>query len=75
MVISTVKILVASGIMGATAYMAFGRLNNFMNTNLSLLLAILAGVIVYSLLILSLKVPEVEEIIGLVKDKLKRSEV
>jgi len=75
MVISTVKILLASGIMGVAASLAFGWFNNFMSTNISLLFAILVAVIVYSLLILSLKVPEVEEMTKLVKDKLQRREV
>lgn len=69
MVISTVKILVASGIMGTAASITFIRLSNYLGSNLSLLLAILIGVIVYGLLILVLKIPEAEEIIRLIKDK------
>lgn len=66
---AAVKILLASVVMGAFAYLAFRWFNNYRSANLSLLFAILVGIIVYSLLILTLKVPEVEEIIGLVKQK------
>lgn len=73
--ISAVKILFASGVMGAFASLAFRWFNDYMSTNVKLLFAILVGIIVYSLQILMLKVPEVEEIIRLVKQKFKIREM
>lgn len=66
-----VKILAMSLLMGLMAFGTYGVLHGTVSDNLALVLSVGVGVIVYGLSILLLKIPEVESILSLGKEKLK----
>jgi putative peptidoglycan lipid II flippase len=70
--ISFFKILFASLIMGLLAKLGFNYLNLILSQNLSLLFAIILGVISYFILIYFMRIDDVDAIIKSFKDKLTK---
>jgi putative peptidoglycan lipid II flippase len=70
---SFVKIVVASLVMGLLAKWVYEVLLLYLSANISLLLAIAIGAGVYFVLIYFMKIKEVEEIIRLAKQELKKA--
>jgi putative peptidoglycan lipid II flippase len=71
--ISFIKILCASLVMGVIAKVFYDILLNNINANLSLILSIGIGAVVYFIIIYFMKIEEVDIIVNAVKKKLKRS--
>ena len=72
-VISFIKILCASLVMGAMAKLAYDILLKHIGANLSLIAAIIVGAAVYFVIIYFMKIDEVDSMIDAVKRKLKRN--
>lgn len=72
-VISFIKILCASLIMGAIAKLAYDVLLKYISGNLSLIAAIIVGATVYFVIIYFMGIEEVDSMIDAVKKKLKRN--
>ncbi len=71
--ISFIKILFASLVMGILAKLSYGILIKYVAINLSLLLSIIVGVVIYFIMIYFLKIEEVDSIIEGVKNKFTRT--
>ena len=71
--ISFIKILFASLVMGILAKLSYGILIKYVAINLSLLLSIIVGVVIYFIMIFFLKIEEVDSIIEGVKNKFTRT--
>ncbi len=71
--ISSIKVLCASLIMGVVAKFSYDVLLKYTGANLSLILAIIIGAIVYFVLIYFMRIEEVDSMIDTVKNKFKRS--
>lgn len=71
--ISSIKILCASLIMGVVAKLSYDVLLKYIGANLSLILAIIIGAVVYFFLIYCMGIEEVDSMISAVKKKFKRS--
>lgn len=71
--ISFIKILFASLVMGILAKLSYGILIKYVAINLSLLLSIIVGVVIYFIMIFFLKIEEVDSIIEGVKNKSTRT--
>lgn len=70
--VKVAKILVASLAMGVSVYFLYNQLAGSIGKNLSIVLAVVCGVGVYSILIYAFKFEEVEKYLALVKGKMKR---
>lgn len=68
---SFMKIIVASVIMGFLAYISFSYAKLLLNENISLIIAIGFGALVYGILILLMRIPEVDSILNILKKKIK----
>lgn len=66
------KIIVASLAMGISVYLLYNQLIRRIGQTPSIILAVLCGVIVYSLLIFAFKFEEVEKFLVLIKGRMKR---
>jgi putative peptidoglycan lipid II flippase len=73
MVVSFVKILGASLVMGIIAYIANNILLRCLGANLSLIVSICIGVVVYLVTICFMKIEEVDTLVNAVKKKLKKN--
>jgi putative peptidoglycan lipid II flippase len=73
--ISLIKVSIASVIMGVLARLVYRLLLDSMSSNLSLILSIGIGVMVYFILVYFMKVDEVKDILTIFKRKLKKSNV
>lgn len=71
--ISSIKVLCASLIMGVVAKFSYDVLLKYIGDNLSLILAIIIGAVVYFILIYFMRIEEVDSMINAVKKKFKRS--
>ena len=69
-VVSFVKILSVSLVMGLIAKLSFNELSNNLGQNLALLVSIGIGVLVYGLLIYFMRIKEVDTLVEVVKEKL-----
>ena len=69
--ISFIKILVSSLVMGVLAYLAYNLSLSHVNGNLSLIISICIGALVYSLIIYFMKIDEVDSLVNSAKKKLK----
>lgn len=67
------KISFASLVMGATAWFSFHQLEAMAGTKLGVMASILLSAVVYGLLILCLKIPEVDQIVQAVWKKIRRA--
>lgn len=72
-VISFIKILCASLVMGVIAKLSYDILLKHISENVSLIAAIIVGAVVYFSLIYFMGIEEVDSMIKAVKKKLKRS--
>lgn len=72
---SAIKILIASSAMGAGAYFSYVRLSVGVGQTLGLLIAIGIGTCLYGGMIIVMKVPEVDEIIVMIKSKINNDSV
>ncbi|PKM96275.1 MAG: murein biosynthesis integral membrane protein MurJ [Firmicutes bacterium HGW-Firmicutes-1] len=72
---SSIKILIASVIMGAGSYFSYHRLISGVGHTLGLFIAIAIGVLLYGAIILAMKVPEIEEIIIQIRGKTRKKHV
>jgi putative peptidoglycan lipid II flippase len=72
MVISFFKILFASLVMGAIAKPVYSYLCNYASKNLSLIISIGIGTMVYFAIIYFMKIEDVDTIINALKKKLKK---
>lgn len=70
--ISFLKILFASLIMGLLAKLSFNHLTSTLSQNISLLIAIVVGVVSYFVIIYFMKIDDVDVIVGAIKKKLGR---
>lgn len=70
LIIVFIKLISSSIIMGIVAKLTYISLVNYMNINLSFVIAIMVGVILYSFFIIVLKIQEVQVIIKSIKRKL-----
>ncbi len=70
MVVSFVKILGASFVMGVIAYLTNNILLRFFGSNLSLIVSIFTGAAVYLVIIYFMKIEEVDTLVNAVKKKL-----
>lgn len=74
--ISTGKISLASVIMGLSVYISYLGISKVISGNkgvyLALLISIVIGIIVYTVILLSLKIEEAEELKNMLKSKIKR---
>ena len=73
---TTIKSIISSVIMGTTTYIFYNLLNNllvggFIKEVIVLVSSIVIGVIVYALLVIILKIEEINSIIDMIKAKLK----
>jgi putative peptidoglycan lipid II flippase len=68
---SLVKIGLASVIMGVIVRSGFNYLRQSLGQNLALIIAIGIGVVIYSILIYSMRIPEVDQTIAAVKRRLR----
>lgn len=73
MVISFIKILCASLVMGVIAKFSYDILFKYISGNLSLIVAIIIGAVVYFIIIYFMGIDEVDSMIEAVKNKLKKS--
>lgn len=71
--ISLLKILAASLVMGAISKLFFNRLTNVISQNLSLIVAIGIGAIVYFTIIYFMKIEDVDIIVNAIKRKMKKA--
>ncbi len=71
--ISFVKILCASLVMGGAAKLSFNYLTSIINQNLSLIISVSIGVVVYITIIYFMKIDDIDSIVNTVKKKLRRS--
>ena len=69
---SFVKIVCASIFMGILAYTSFSVLSRFMSENMALVIAIAFGALTYGILILFMKIPEVDRTVEAVKRRIQR---
>ena len=69
---SFVKIVCASIFMGILAYTSFSVLSRFMSENMALVVAIAFGALTYGILILFMKIPEVDRTVEAVKRRIQR---
>ncbi|MGI6423719.1 MAG: murein biosynthesis integral membrane protein MurJ [Tepidanaerobacteraceae bacterium] len=69
--ISLIKILVASLVMGIVAYLAYDLLLSYFSGNLSLIISICIGALVYFVIVYFMKVDEVETLVNAAKKRLK----
>lgn len=69
---SILKLLGASAIMGATALLSFNTLGNMLSQNLSLIISIVIGAILYSVIVLLMKIPEAQSLIDFFLKKFRR---
>ena len=67
--ISITKIICASLIMGVVAKLAYGILLNYLGANLSLIITIIIGIIVYFVIIFFMRIEEVESMKKTIKRK------
>ena len=72
--ISFIKILVSSLGMGAVAYLAYNVLLSYISGNLSLIISICIGAVVYFVFVYFMKIEEVDTLVDAVKRRLKISE-
>ena len=72
-IISFMKILCASLVMGIIARLAYNSLFRIISANLSLVVSIGIGAVIYFIIIYFMKIEEVDNMINAVKKKLKRS--
>ncbi|OLO42368.1 murein biosynthesis integral membrane protein MurJ [Alkalihalophilus pseudofirmus] len=70
--INLLKILTAALVMGALAKLCFNYFNVFISQNLSLLLALLFGVMVYTTIIYFMKINDVDLVINALKKKISK---
>lgn len=70
--LSFMKILFASLLMGLVSRLSYLLLNGMLTTNLSLLISISIGFIIYTGLIILFKINDVEILIGTLKNKFKK---
>lgn len=68
--ISFVKIIGASLVMGLIAKLSFNTMKGAVGQNISLVIAIGIGAVVYGVMIYFMKVEEVDVLVGMLKDKL-----
>jgi putative peptidoglycan lipid II flippase len=73
--ISFIKILCASLVMGVIAKITYNTLLNSISANLSLIISIVIGALVYFVIIYFIKIEEVDNMVNALKKKLKRSAV
>lgn len=71
--ISSIKVLCASLIMGVIAKLSYDVLLKYIGANLSLILAIIIGAVIYFVLIYFMGIEEVDSMIDAVKKKFRRS--
>jgi putative peptidoglycan lipid II flippase len=71
--ISCIKILVSSLGMGVVAYLAYNILLSYISGNLSLIISICVGAVVYFVIIYFMKIEEVDTLVNAAKKKLKAS--
>ncbi len=67
---STIKLSGASLIMGAAAYIIYIKLAAVTGMLIALIAAILIGILIYSVIVIFIKIPEVEEIVLQVRERL-----
>lgn len=67
----TLKIGLAALFMGILAKLAYGALETAVGLKLGLILAIILAMVIYSVAILFLRIPEVDELVDLVRSKIK----
>ena len=72
--ISFIKILVSSLGMGVAAYLAYNVLLSYISGNLSLIISICIGAVVYFVFVYFMKIEEVDTLVDAVKRRLKISE-
>ncbi len=70
-VVSFVKILVSSVGMGIAAYISYVLLLSHVSGNLSLIISICIGALVYSVIVYFMKIKEVDTLVDAAKKKLK----
>lgn len=76
-VISFAKIIAASLLMGGIAYASFLFSRNYLSENIALVTAVVIGVLTYGVMILFLRIPEVDRTVAVVKRRMwdrKRAE-
>lgn len=71
--ISFIKILVSSLGMGVVAYLAYDLLLSYISRNLSLIISICVGVVVWFVIVYFMKIEEVDTLVNAAKKKLKAS--
>ncbi|WP_042683491.1 murein biosynthesis integral membrane protein MurJ [Anaerosalibacter massiliensis] len=71
--ISSIKILCASLVMGAIAKISYNILFKYIGANLSLIVAIIIGAVIYFIIIYFMSIEQIDSMIMAVKKKLKRS--
>lgn len=69
---SFVKIACASLFMGVFAYTSFSVLSRFMSQNMALVVAIGVGALTYGIVVLFMKIPEVDRTVEAVKRRIQR---
>ncbi|MDF2801221.1 MAG: murein biosynthesis integral rane protein MurJ [Anaerocolumna sp.] len=74
-IISSIKILCASLIMGLLAKISFNYLTTSSSQNLSLMMAIAIGAVVYFTIIYFMKIEDVDIIVNIIKRKIKKNTV
>lgn len=67
-----IKMIIASLLMGAFAYISFSLLNNIFGSNVSLLISIMMSALVYLILLLLFRVKELYALLNSIKNKLSR---
>lgn len=70
--ISFLKILIASLIMGVLSVLSFNSLKVVLSTNISLLLAIIIGVVSYFVIIYFMKIKDVDLVVDAIKKRCRR---
>jgi uncharacterized protein HemY len=62
----------ASGMMGVTAYLSFGVLDGILSQNLALVITIIISAVLYAIMVLILKIPEVSSLMRFFTEKFKK---
>ena len=73
LIISLIKVLIASFIMGTIAKKSFELMSNSMNFGFSLIASIFLGVLVYFIAIFIMKIEELNNIVTIFKNKIKKA--
>lgn len=68
---SFIKISLASMVMGLIALASFNYLKHYFRDNVSLIIAIGVGVLVYGILVYFMRIPEADRTVELIKSKIK----